>query len=403
MTVVLNIIIVALIALITYWWANQGLLSSVLHFMCVLVAGALAFALWEPVTVGLLLSGGGFDNYAWGVSLVMMFVLLLTFFRLLCDKLVPDNANLPHVLNMIFGGVFGLGSGIISIGILMIGCGFLQSTTDIMGFTGTIRSSQNGGQPMKDSTIFPPIVEWTADFYSMLSLGSLAPNVRNTPMAYYYPDLDQVATSLHRDSFDWGYGKTSIVPDAVIIKSLDYVGDMSMGDMPGQGCYIVQVEFDQTAYDNGGQLTVSASQVRLLGSNGASNRGDSIAVHPIAWVQASAKSPSNLYVFDDVSHYATSVPGRQQATVDFIFPGTEFRQDYPPRFIQIKGVRFKLPAISTQQLTLADWGSQLASANQQGSGDSTDFSSAPLLGADTLRINNNIQPLRISSNMLSPM
>ena len=41
-----------------------------------IVAGALAVALWEPVTVGFMLDGG-FGEYAWGVTLGGMFVLLL--------------------------------------------------------------------------------------------------------------------------------------------------------------------------------------------------------------------------------------------------------------------------------------------------------------------------------------
>ena len=63
-----NLALIGLVLLIAYWWANQGFFSSLLHLICVIVAGTIALAVWEPVTVNLLLSGGMFDNYAWGVS-----------------------------------------------------------------------------------------------------------------------------------------------------------------------------------------------------------------------------------------------------------------------------------------------------------------------------------------------
>lgn len=39
-----NIIVVAFILLIAYWWANQGLFSALMHCICVIIAGGLAFA-----------------------------------------------------------------------------------------------------------------------------------------------------------------------------------------------------------------------------------------------------------------------------------------------------------------------------------------------------------------------
>ena len=85
----LNIVLIAMVAMIAYWWANQGLFSAIIHLLCVIVAGAIALAFWEPVTVGLLLRGNAFDNYAWGVSLVGLFVAVLLLLRLATNKLIP--------------------------------------------------------------------------------------------------------------------------------------------------------------------------------------------------------------------------------------------------------------------------------------------------------------------------
>ena len=111
MITVFNLVILGLVVLIGYWWANQGVFSGILHLLCVIVAGAIAFAFWEPLTVGLLLRGNAFDNYAWGVSLVGLFVAVLLPLRLATNKLIPANVDLPHWANLSFGFPVGAGSG----------------------------------------------------------------------------------------------------------------------------------------------------------------------------------------------------------------------------------------------------------------------------------------------------
>ena len=63
--VLFNLLCILLVGIIAYWWANQGLFSAIIHLLCVVTAGALAFAFWERLTLGLLLRGSWFDGYAW--------------------------------------------------------------------------------------------------------------------------------------------------------------------------------------------------------------------------------------------------------------------------------------------------------------------------------------------------
>ena len=55
---ILSILIIIVIALTAFWWSNQGTFSAFLHMLCCLVAGAVAFAAWEPVAYLLLGAGG---------------------------------------------------------------------------------------------------------------------------------------------------------------------------------------------------------------------------------------------------------------------------------------------------------------------------------------------------------
>ena len=90
MDIIFNILVIGFIGLIAYWWANQGLFSATIHFVCVLCAGALAFATWEPI-VGILMSQKWMQPYAVGVALLFPFSVYLFTLRLLADKLAPDN------------------------------------------------------------------------------------------------------------------------------------------------------------------------------------------------------------------------------------------------------------------------------------------------------------------------
>ena len=69
MIILFNILVLGGIALIAYMLATEGLFSAMLHTVCVIVAGCLALAFWEPLAHALF-SGGTFDNYIWGVSLL---------------------------------------------------------------------------------------------------------------------------------------------------------------------------------------------------------------------------------------------------------------------------------------------------------------------------------------------
>ena len=55
MIILLNLFIVGGVLLIGYWWANQGVFSALLHLLCVIAAGVIALAFWEPLMYKVLL------------------------------------------------------------------------------------------------------------------------------------------------------------------------------------------------------------------------------------------------------------------------------------------------------------------------------------------------------------
>jgi hypothetical protein len=369
MLIVFNIGIILLVLLIAYWWANQGVFSALLHLVSVLVAGAVAFGLWEPIVVGLLLRGGWFDNYAWGFGLVIPFVVTLFALRFSLDKLAPGNVDLPHWANLAFVFPIGLAAGIITMGITVIGCGFMQSHSTIMGYQGYGVGRSGTVGKFSDSMWFP-VHMLTGQVYNLTSTTSMW---TTRPMAHTNPRIHWQA-SLMRASAGEGKGAVSLAADAARVT--DYFFE--------SGTAVVKMHFDAAAMDFGDQLTISAGQIRLI----ADARGVAVAkvAHPSTWVQ-----DGTLYRFDDASHYIISTMGRESADAAIIF---DLDPTFVPKYIQVKGTRFRLPQASPMpsidELSLPSAGEGGSTAIDAGAGSIQ----------SVIEISNSIRPVRVSSNRL---
>lgn len=380
MLIILNLVIVLLVLLIAYWWANQGVFSALLHLVCVVTAGAIALALWEPITLNLLMRGGAFDDYAWGASLIAIFCLSLVILRVAMDKLAPGNINLPQSANLICGFPVGAASGVLTIGILMTGVGFIQSHQELMGYTGYGRSARTAEVGRTGGALWLPAHQWTIDFYEYVSLGSLYPTFNNTPLAHYNPELYKQA-SLVRDSYNFGQAKLSLIPDAAEVISVQRDEQNNR--------HAVEIEFKALARDFGDQLTLSSSQIRLI----TRPAGGSVRViHPDEWVQETQEGGNQRFRFDDVSHYITSIPGRESTRVTIEFP---VPSGMTARFIQVRGTRFALPqATPVPPGTLGT-----GTAQPTGSADRVVLGTAPSI-QNEIRVSNDIRPMALSSNQL---
>ena len=90
---ILSILIIIVIALAAFWWGNQGAFSALLHMLCALVAGAVAFAAWEPLAYMLLNAGGlpkFIPQFAWGLAWRCLSFSGFVILRVLCDSLIKS-------------------------------------------------------------------------------------------------------------------------------------------------------------------------------------------------------------------------------------------------------------------------------------------------------------------------
>jgi len=318
--VIISFVGIAIVLLITYWWSNAGAFSAFIHFLCVVTAGAVAFGVWEPASYAMM--GGDAGGYARGLVLLGTFIVVLVVLRLATDRLIPMNLTLPRAADVVLGGAFGVGSGVLTVGILTIGVGFLQSTVTIFDYTGWSRRSDVPTAPTigSDDAYILGVADATAGFYAYLSWGAYTPWLGGGTINTHMPQLVRTAGSLYRDSFDEGMGKVALPPASVSkIELLDVPPVPLSGGVGAQpkAAWAVQFDVAQDAFDGAGQqFVLSASQARVIG-DGKSGRAN--AVHPLAWMQEVKGSGMRPFFFNSPTSYATSVESKGDGSFVLLF------------------------------------------------------------------------------------
>lgn len=189
--IVINLIVLGFVLVSGYLWFIYGLFSAFLHLILVICAGALALAIWEPLTYGLLLDVN--THLAWSVGLLVPFGVFLLLGRLLINKVVADDVGFPLLVHNLGGAVCGLLSGVLTAGLLLIGIGFLPLPLDIMGYEPYIVEADGAVAPQEDAgQLWVPVDETAAGFFNWVSADGFA---SSRPMHLYRPNLAEAAAT----------------------------------------------------------------------------------------------------------------------------------------------------------------------------------------------------------------
>jgi len=176
-----SLVILAFLAAMAIIWSRYGLFSAFLHMVIVIVAGALAFATWEPLAQVLL---GRMPRLAWGVALVGPFALWLIALRVAMDKLVRSNLHFAAWVDKLGGAVFAVVAGLLTAGVTLIGVQFLGVSGPLLNYTPYGFASDS--TPERQDELWLPADSITATFYTVLSAGAFG---TSTPLAVYRPEL----------------------------------------------------------------------------------------------------------------------------------------------------------------------------------------------------------------------
>lgn len=354
----------------TWVWVIRGFFSAFLHMLCVLAAGAVAFAVYEPLTL-LLLSQApdrGFGTIlrdtAHGVSLGMSFAISLAILRVAVDKAVPNNLKFNDNVEYIGAGVCGLATGVVTVGFLLMSLSMMRFGPDkpVQGLVFTEEGGGARGSVVRNSSPFRPYAdEWTAMAYSWMSRGTLA---TGESLAKWHPNFHEEGSAM-RTTFS-GQSRNSSKPEEFKLIQWYALGDIDRGGsistlmkdrwqpslnqrvigLDGEEItngYVagVVVEFDAQARELGGgaKIVLGNAQVRLVAEQAGT--GVTRAFHPSAVIsQADAQEPTLArFRFDADDSYIASVGGGAKAimSLEFALPRT-----YRPIAIYIRGARIML-------------------------------------------------------------
>ncbi len=272
-----------------YWWGFvQGLFSAFLHLIVTIVAGALAIAFWELLATRFLLNT--MPSYAWGISLIAPFTLLLILLRTALDKLIPKNMQFPQVANMVGGAACGVASGVLASGLVVLGLAQLpmSSVGEYQPFTirdgGDIAPSAEGG------TLWVPVDSMASAFFQLLSNGAF---YSGEPMALFLPNLrDHAFTSQLKVDPN---ASAVATPGSVELGEKLYVHKTPLPGLhpaaataikasDGKQVVVVDTRWKSSlaTYDKDSTVRVPPSQVRLIAWSTAEG-GETYFASPTAW------------------------------------------------------------------------------------------------------------------------
>lgn len=364
-----TILALAAVLVFTWVWVIRGFFSAFLHMLCVLAAGAVAFAVYEPVTL-LLLSqapdrgiGTILRDTSHGIALGLSFAISLVIFRVVVDKSVPNNLKFPDNVEYVGAGVCGLATSIVTVGMVLMSLGMMRFSANkpVQGLVFTQEGGGARGSVVRNSSPFRPYVdEWTAKAYSLMSRGTLA---TGEPLAKWHPNFHEEGSAM-RTTYS-NRARNASRPEEFEFIQWYALGDIERGGNIGQlmvdrwqpgsqrvigldgeeitNGYVagVVVELDAQARELGGgaKIVLGNAQVRMVAEQGGT--GYTRAFHPSAVItQADAQEPTLArFRFDADESFIASVGGGAKAIMAFEFA---LPRTYRPIAIYIRGARIEL-------------------------------------------------------------
>ncbi len=365
---IMSILAIVLVAAVAYIWVMGGFFNAAIHMLCVLVAGAIAFAFWEPIAYLLLEKVAGNQGFlsflpgmAWGIALVLPFCVSLALLRLVTNKAIKASVTVDNFTNRIGGGVCGLVSGIVTSGIVMISYGGLWGPTQ-NAYTFQRLSWDANGRLLSSEKLLFPVDDIVAKAYGLMSDTTLSTEYS---LARMYPNLADVPSSMRQSLFD-GKGRPTMAP-----KDFDVLGGYVIGadeqfqsaldspasvkaaissstapfkpvtdvngeqlDVPGNYIVGYAMSFASSARERGSsQVVFGAAQLRLVCED---VEGNSREVYPFAFITRADQNDVAYLRFDFVEgdFPATYQEANPKMGFEFFVPG-----GYKPRWLYVKNTR----------------------------------------------------------------
>jgi hypothetical protein len=367
----MSILAIGIVALMGYIWLTRGFFSALIHLVCVVIAGGIAFGVWEQASTFLLASSSSafITGSAWGLGLALPFAVSLALLRVISDLAIRSNVNPGTSADYVGGAICGALSGVVAGGIICISIGFLRMEPDFLGGTHVAYAQKGyivrtGGGA---GGLWIPIDRWTAKMYGYLSERSF--RVEES-LAKFHPALDEEPASLRLNALEGKSRNTTKADDFEVVsrftvgqgsgmplKSLlrdrwnagvqevKDVNDQPYPDTSYLEGYVVR--FNAGAKEKEGKVAVGAAQVRLVLQSTVDD-SDRMVVYAIACASQAQSNETTAarWRFDSSGTFIASVGAGSEATFafEFVVP-----PNYEPIALYVKNVRHVVSEGATAQ------------------------------------------------------
>ncbi len=353
----MNILVLVLLGVIGYVWVLRGFFSAILHLCCAIAAGAIAFALWEPLALTIINKSGSqwIQDLAWSLSLILPFGLVLAVLTSATNALVRANAQCESTFEYIGGGICGLLIGVIATGILTISLSFVRVHGDFMGHEPV--AQEKDGYLTHGSALWVPVDSLVASAYGVLSTTTFR---TGSPLATLYPDLalrghvmrimpEEALLKVTGSGTDVGLAGRYTVGERGTIKIDDLLKDtfntvkQSVKDLDGEslsGQYKIEGYVLATKAgmrESNGQVIFGPGSAQLIveGEDGP------MTIYPIAFISQAKGDNTDLgrWRFDGKGVFfgSAGAAANPPVAIEFIVPANAI-----PLYLYVKGVRMSL-------------------------------------------------------------
>jgi len=356
----MSLLAIAVIGLLGYIWMTRGFFSALIHMVCVIIAGAIAFALWEPAS-HLILAKGPEDRKftafvlgtAWAWGLVIPFAVSLALLRLGVDKLIPANVQTQSTVSYVGGAACGAVSGVITAGIVVIALGTMRMSSDFLGYQ-PIR--YQGESLQRAGGLIVPVDRIVGGLYGHLSETAFR---TGQPLARWYPDVSHTAAVMRLTDRQGraknyarpaefevirryrvggeGVGVTELLRDSWGVRP--HEARMLDGNPYPSGSRIegIVIDFKPGIKEKHGQVVMGEGQIWIVAEH--AQTGDRINIHPVGVVAKAA--PGDIafgrFRFDTEVFIASAGAALEPMGFEFVVP-----PGYEPIAVYVRNIRREL-------------------------------------------------------------
>ncbi len=363
-----------------YLGFTRGFYTMLLQFGAVLVGGAVALAVWEPLAYYLLNEHGETQwiaDSAWGLALGLPFGIVTAIVIGVQAAVLRNNIKVMPMADYIGGGVLGLATAVVVAGFAVQSVAFIRGQAEYTGFTPVV--AQSNGSLKREAGLWVPVDVITAGLFKHISTHSM---YVEDNLAKFYPDFENrphlMGNTPDNATLKFGVpdkavdllgrytvgATTALKYDDLVTDALDSRRQVVM-NIDGEdlktlnaGQYSVEgyiLNFRPSAREKMGQVAVGAGHLTLIMWD--RDTDETIAIQPFAMVSQTKSDPTkplavrySRWRFDAKGTFLGSVGGATDSTpMAFEFLVPKRSTNFVPLALYAKGIKIDLLDPSTQQ------------------------------------------------------